>query len=152
MVQEDFPKKGRRKKEKANTCWANKKPQMCSKKIPRRKTGQTEEEHMFVGVFFCRNCVCLFLRRRRRLRACALCFPCAGVWLSLILRGRGRWLWAVSTLLSVRKCPPPSLCCLSIKGLLNCSRSLLIRSEVARNRCVGCNPWIPKALCCIHET
>jgi hypothetical protein len=29
---------------------------------------------------------------------------------------------------------------------------LLIRSEVARNRCVGCNPWIPKALCCIHET
>jgi hypothetical protein len=37
----------------------NKKPQMWSKKILQRKTGQTEEEqeHMFVGVFCCRNWV-----------------------------------------------------------------------------------------------
>jgi hypothetical protein len=71
-----FPKERPVQKEKANTCSVNKKPQMCSKEIPRRKTGQTEEAHMFVGVSCCRNCVCLL--RRRRLRACALCSRARG--------------------------------------------------------------------------
>ncbi len=86
------------------------------------------------------SCVCLCAR--------------AGVWLSLILRGRrGSCWWAVRTLLSVHKCPPPSLCCLTITSLPNCGEEFaFIYSEVARIRCVGCKPWIPKALCCIHET
>jgi hypothetical protein len=145
VVQEDSPKEIKGKK---RTCSVNKTPQMWSKKIPQRKTGQTEE-HMFVGVSCCRNCVCFL---RRRLRACALCSRARGFGWVLSYREEraGCGLWAL--LLSVRKCPPPSLCCVSIKGLPNCSTSLLFYSEVARNRCVGCKPWIPKALCCIHET
>jgi hypothetical protein len=69
VVQEDSLKGKKR------TCSVNKKPQMWSKKIPQRKTVQTEEEHMFVGVSCCRNCVCLL---RRRLRACAFCVPLRG--------------------------------------------------------------------------
>ncbi len=55
----------------------------------------------FVVVFF--ECACARAR--------------GGVWLSLILRGRrGSWWWVVGILLSVHKCPPPSLCCLTFTG------------------------------------
>ncbi len=171
MVQEDSPKEIEGKK---RTCSVNKKPQIWSKKTPQKKLKAKGEHVQWIKSHKCGPRRFPKERQAKRRSTCSSAFSVAGIAFAfffvvvfracaLCSRARGfGWvlscreeragcgLWAL--LLSVRKCPPPSLCCLSIKGLPNCSRSLLFYSEVARNRCVGCKPWIPKALCCIHET
>ncbi len=148
MVQEDSPTEIKGIK---SSCSLNKKPQMCSKKIPRRKRGQTEE------------------------RTCSSAFSVAGiafaffvvVFLSVLVRARVGGGLAESYLarkkrellvgcgyFAVFSQMPTAFTLLSddYGFYQTAGRSLLIYSEVARNKYVGCKPWIPKALCCIHET
>jgi hypothetical protein len=107
---------------------------MWSEKIPRRKRRvKREEEHTCSSAFavagiafaFVVVVVVVFLRgacARARVR----------VWLSesyLVRKKRELLggLWA--TLLSVHKCPPPSLCCLTITSLPNCGEEFALSAR-----------------------